>query len=93
MSYKLELSMKSGEMNASCYVYDAATNALVNNTVFDSNTVVVEVVTLVSMAATIGQSRTVTISVDYGMDGQIDLTSPMSFTVGQTIPFLYVVKV
>ena len=74
-------------------MYDAATNPLVNNTVFDSNSVVIEVVALVSMAATIGQSRTVTISVDYGMDGRMDLTAPMSFTVRQAASFPFVVKI
>jgi hypothetical protein len=49
--------------------------------VFDNNTFVVEVIALVGTGAAIGSTHSVTISVDYGMNG-VDNSSAMWFNVG-----------
>jgi hypothetical protein len=58
------------------------------DSIFDNNTLIVEALVLVSPNAVIGQTRTITLSVDHGMNG-VDNSSTINFVVGQSYPLTF----
>jgi len=69
----------------------AGTYPLYYDPIFDSNTLIVEALVMVSIGATVGSTKSVTITVDYGMNG-VDNTSTLWFNVGTPASLVFMVK-
>jgi hypothetical protein len=64
-------------------------NPLYADTIFDNNTVIVEVLVQVGAAAVVGSTHQVLISVDYGMNAVIDYQKNMSVNISSPISAIF----